>query len=80
MFNSDLIALQEGDVTPGVIKVYLNNVKKLLPRLVLFKDSERTSRYAEYESQLLEMRNTVLKNQVAAIEGSKLYCLPLSIL
>ena len=45
-------------------------MKNLLARLSLFKDEERVRRAAEYETQLAQMKDSVLKREVAISNNS----------
>ena len=51
-------------------------MKNLLARLSLFKDEERVRRAAEYESQLSQMKDTILKREVAISNSSAFILCP----
>lgn len=65
-----VVALQNGDFTPVLIRGYLRDTQSLLLKLSLFKDKSRKVRCAEYKEQLEEMHATVLKRGPAIINSS----------
>ena len=70
MLTPCLTGLTNGRCTPVEIRAYLRHTKTLLARLSLFRDDERVRRAAEYESQLAQTKDTILKREVAISNSS----------